>query len=178
MTNKQRLFIHDLMAELLQLKKNKVIWAYQKRMPRQEKPFATLRIYSEQLEAMAELLQDGDTVHAVAPSSFVLEVQYFGRGDEEPQDKIMGMIRRLELPSVVDRCAAARVAFFDAEPVQDLSTLLDNQDWERRATVDLHVRYSYAMHDDDGSDTGDIFETIDTVDNVTIDGKMTENGGN
>ncbi len=178
MTDKQRLFIHDLIAELLRLKKNKVIWAYQSRMPRQEKPFATLRAYSEQLEAMAELLQDGDAIHAVAPSAFVLEVQYFGRNDEEPQEKIVNMIRRLELPSIVDKCAAARVAFFGAEPVQDLSTLLDNQDWERRAAVDLHVRYSYAMHDDDGSDTGDIFETIDTVDGVNIDGKLTENGGN
>ena len=75
MTNKQRQIIKDFMAELRQLTKNNVICADEKRMPRQEKPFATLRIYSEQLEAMAELLQDADTVHAVAPSSFVLEVQ-------------------------------------------------------------------------------------------------------
>ena len=78
MTNDQRRFVHDLIAELLNIPKPSVIWANQNDMPRPMKAYATLRLYNAQREA-AEELRPTDmpgVMNIVVPTSAMLEVQY------------------------------------------------------------------------------------------------------
>ena len=113
MTNDQRQFIHDLIAELLNIPKPSVIWANQNDMPRPMKTYATLRLYNAQREA-AEELRPTDTpgvMNIVVPTSAMLEVQYTDNQKQNPLETLEYMVRGLEKPTVADRCQAARVAF-------------------------------------------------------------------
>ncbi len=152
MTNDQRRFVHDLIAELLNLPKSSVIWANQNDMPRPMKAYATLRLYNVQREA-AEELRPTDTpgiMNIVVPTSAMLEVQYTDNQKQNPLETLERMVRGIEKPTVADRCQAARVAFFNAGPVQDVSFTLGAVAWEHRAAVDLSVRYMSEITDDVG----------------------------
>lgn len=165
MTNDQRRFVHDLIAELLNIPKPSVIWANQNNMPRPMKAYATLRLYNAQREA-AEELRPTDTpgiMNIVVPTSAMLEVQFTDNQKQNPLETLERMVRGLEKPTVADRCQAARVAFFNAGPVQDVSFTLGAVAWEHRAAVDLSVRYMSEMTDDVGY-----------IETVEIDGTLTE----
>lgn len=152
MTNDQRRFVHDLVAELLNLPKSSVIWANQNNMPRPMKAYATLRLYNAQREA-AEEMRPTDTpgvMNIIVPTSAMLEVQYTDNQKQNPLETLEQMVRGLEKPTVADRCQAARVAFFNAGPVQDVSFTLGAVAWEHRAAVDLSVRYMSEITDDVG----------------------------
>lgn len=152
MTNDQRRFVHDLIAELLNIPKPSVIWANQNNMPRPMKAYATLRLYNAQREA-AEELRPTDTpgiMNIVVPTSAMLEVQYTDNQKQNPLETLERMVRGIEKPTVADRCQDARVAFFNAGPVQDVSFTLGAVAWEHRAAVDLSVRYMSEITDDVG----------------------------
>ncbi|AXL21864.1 LIC_12616 family protein [Megasphaera stantonii] len=165
MINDQRRFVHDLIAELLNIPKPSVIWANQNNMPRPMKAYAMLRLYNAQREA-AEELRPTDTpgiMTIVVPTSAMLEVQFTDNQKQNPLETLERMVRGLEKPTVADRCQAARVAFFNAGPVQDVSFTLGAVAWEHRAAVDLSVRYMSEMTDDVGY-----------IETVEIDGTLTE----
>lgn len=150
MTNDQRQFIHDLVAELLDIPKSSVIWAHQNNMPQPRKAYAMLRLYNAQREA-AEELRPTDTpgiVNVIVPTSAMLEVQFTDNLKNNPLETLERMVRGLEKPTVADRCQAARMAFFNAGPVQDVSFTLGSVAWEHRAAVDLSVRYMSEITDD------------------------------
>ena len=147
----QKKFLHDLAAELLGIAGNKVVWVNQN-MPRIQKPYATLHLYSQQAEVQEDLRKTGKPgiVNVLVPTTAKLEVQLFGMNGENTAGELETLIRKLELPSVVDQCFAARVAFYDAGPVQDITALLDGQTFEPRASVDLSIRYNSMITDDVG----------------------------
>ena len=145
-----RKFLHDTIAALLGLEKSKAIWANQGQ-PKQATPLVTLKTYSEQAEAMADHLRtDTDGVLDLrTPTAFVLEVQYYG--GKYPVDIVSDMVRGLERPTIVDTFMGAGVAYLYADPVQDLTDLLGNsQQYEPRAAVDLHCRYTAQVMDNVG----------------------------
>lgn len=143
-----RQFLHDEIADLLGLAGNKVIWSRQNGY-KQAVPLVTLMAYSEEGEAMAELLPDTSGVSIKTPTQFVLEVQYFGEKGTFPTDILSDLVRQWSKPSVVDNCQYAGVAFLYADPVQDLTGLLGNdQQYEPRAAVDLHFRYTAQVVDE------------------------------
>lgn len=152
MMNEQRRFIHDVLASLLELPGSSVIWQHQNRMPKQKWPYATLRIYSLVHEVSPEFRHTGKpgTLNVFVPTTAVIEVQVFDAGDSEAYDRIEKMIRGLERPTIVDKCVSARVAFFDVENTVDLTALQENQTWESRAAVDLHIRYNSEIEDTPG----------------------------
>lgn len=152
MTNDQRQFIHDLVAELLDIPKSSVIWAHQNNMPQPRKAYAMLRLYNAQREA-AEELRPTDMpgiMKVIVPTAATLEVQYTDNLKKNPLEALEVMVRGLEKPTVADRCQAARVAFFNAGPIQDVSFTLGAVAWEHRAAVDLSVRYMSEITDDVG----------------------------
>ena len=152
MTNEQRQFVHDIIAELLQLPKASVVWANQDHMPQLTKSYATIRLYNARREAAGEL-RPTDTdgiVNVIEPTAATLEVQYTDRLKNDPCEVISNMILGLKRPTVVDRCQAARVAFFDAGNVQDISFTLGSVAWEHRAAVDIRARYMAAVQNDVG----------------------------
>lgn len=167
MTNDQRQFIHDILAELLDFSGSQVIWQHQNRMPKQIKPYATIRIYSLLHETSPELRhtnKDG-VLNVVVPTTVTVEVQVFDKTDGGAYERIEGMIRGLERPTIVDRCRTARLSFFDVENTVDLTALQENQTWESRAAVDLHVRYNSEVADAPGY-----------INAVTIDGETIAEG--
>ena len=75
MVNETRKFLHDTIAVLLGLAKSSVIWNRQNGY-KQATPLVTLMAYSEQGEAMADMLpteNDGE-YDLKTPTQFVLEV--------------------------------------------------------------------------------------------------------
>lgn len=153
MTQKdRRLFLHDLLAELLGIPKGQLVWNNQL-LPRRTKPFGTLDLYSQQAEAFEEERPtDESEIHNVrTPTTAVLEVQLYDKLGEFAADKIENMVMALERPSIVDRCFLAGVAFYDAEPIVDLTSFIDGgQTPEPRAAVDLHIRYTNIQQDNVG----------------------------
>lgn len=153
MVNETRKFLHDTIADLLGLEKKSVIWNRQNGY-KQATPLVTLMAYSEQGEAMADTLpteNDGE-YNLKTPTQFVLEVQYFGNKGTFPVDELSSLVRQWDRPTVIDLTQNAGVAFLYADPIQDLTGLLGNdQQYEPRAAVDLHFRYTAIVTDEPGN---------------------------
>lgn len=147
-----RRFLHDIIAELLELEGKKVVWVNQDGV-RQTSPLVTLMTYSHRGEAMEDHVgTDSDGIMTIkTPTAFVLEVRYFGEKKSYPVDILDNLIRHLEKPTIVDKCFTNGVAFLYATPVQDITTTLENnQQYEPAAAVDIHCRYTNSITDDVG----------------------------
>ena len=144
MTKEMRKFLHDVIASILGLQGNRVLWRNQDGF-KLENPVVTLFVYSQQGQAMPDFMPVDAKGNAElkVPTDAVLEVQMFDKKGEFPADKLETLVRKLETPEIVDLCFNAGVAFFNAEAVQDMTDLLPNsQQYEPRAAVDLHFRYT------------------------------------
>lgn len=163
-----RKFLHDVIAELLGIPGKKVIWANQDGV-RQAVPLVTLMSYAERGEAMAEqrFTTTPGEIDLRTPTAFVLEVQLFDKKGTFPVDTMSELIRHLERPTIVDRFMSAGVAYLYADPVQDVTALLGNdQQYEPRAAVDLHLRYTSQVIDNPG-----------WIEEVDIDGASASGSG-
>ena len=144
-----RRFLRSLMVDLLEIDAQSVYWANQT-APKGALPVATLRLYSIAQEAMAEDrgVDEADRLDLQLPQAAVLEVQIFDESGGDPVGRLETLLLKLETPTVADRCHAAGVAFFAAEPVQDITGLLsDGKTYEPRAAVDLRVRFNDCIKD-------------------------------
>ncbi len=144
MDKTMRKFLHDVVAEILDLEGNRVIWRNQD-APKMPNPIVALFVYSLDGQAMPDYRPSKEEGKALVyvPTDAVLEVQMFDKRGEFPVDKLENLVRTLETPDYVDLCSQNGVAFFDSEPIQDVTALLSNeQQFEPRAAVDLHFRYT------------------------------------
>lgn len=144
-----RRFLRSLMVDLLGIDAQSVYWANQS-APKGALPVATLRLYSIAQEAMTEDrgVDEADRLDLQLPQAAVLEVQIFDESGGDPVNRLETLLLKLETPTVTDRCHAAGVAFFTAEPVQDITELLlDGKTYEPRAAVDLRVRFNGCIKD-------------------------------
>ena len=144
-----RRFLRSLMIDLLGIDAQSVYWANQS-APKGALPVATLRLYSIGQEAMAEDrgVDEADRLDLQLPQAAVLEVQIFDESGGDPVGRLETLLLKLETPTVADRCHAAGVAFFAAEPVLDITGLLaDGKTYEPRAAVDLHIRFNGRIKD-------------------------------
>lgn len=147
-----RRFLRSLMVDLLEIDAQSVYWANQS-APKGALPVATLRLYSIAQEAMAEDrgVDEADRLDLQLPQAAVLEVQIFDESGGDPVGRLETLLLKLETPTVADRCHAAGVAFFAAEPVLDITGLLaDGKTYEPRAAVDLHIRFNGRIKDSPG----------------------------
>ena len=147
-----RRFLRSLMIDLLGIDAQSVYWANQS-APKGALPVATLRLYSIAQEAMAEDrgVDEADRLDLQLPQAAVLEVQIFDESGGDPVGRLETLLLKLETPTVADRCHAAGVAFFAAEPVLDITGLLaDGKTYEPRAAVDLHIRFNGRIKDSPG----------------------------
>lgn len=147
-----RRFLRGLIVAILGFDAQSVYWANQT-APKGALPVATLRLYSLDREAMAEDrgIDADDKLLILSPQSAVLEVQIFDKNGEDPVSKLENLLMQIETPTIVDQCYRAGVAFFDAEPVQDITGLLsDGKTYEPRAAVDLRLRYNRIVTDASG----------------------------
>jgi hypothetical protein len=141
------------MIDLLGIDAQSVYWANQS-APKGALPVTTLRLYSIAQEAMAEDrgVDEADRLDLQLPQAAVLEVQIFDESGGDPVGRLETLLLKLETPTVADRCHAAGVAFFAAEPVLDITGLLaDGKTYEPRAAVDLHIRFNGRIKDSPGT---------------------------
>lgn len=144
-----RRFLRSLMVNLLGIDAQSVYWANQS-APKGAPPVATLRLYSIVQEAMAEDrgVDEADRLDLQLPQAAVLEVQIFDESGGDPVGRLEALLLKLETPTVSDRCHAAGVAVFAAEPVLDITGLLaDGKTYEPRAAVDLRIRFNGHVKD-------------------------------
>lgn len=161
-----RTFLHDVVADVLGLPLDSVVWANENG-PKQANPLVTLFAYSFTKQAMPDQLKaNGATVYNT-PIDAVLEVQYFGTPPDGgyPTDALEMLCLTLDTPAITDRSIAAGVAFFNYGTIQDVTALLKNyQQYEPRAAVDINFRYAATI--------GDFTETEETIEGVNVDGKL------
>ena len=149
MTTNEKKFIHDLIAELLGLTKSKVVWYYSN-APQPARPFATLQIFAQRGEAQEDIIPtDEKGVYNVAvPETQTLSVQLYDVKGADVCGKLALLARQLEKPTVVDKCFAAGVAFYNAESVVDLTDAVDDANAMPRANIDFYVRTNSVITDD------------------------------
>lgn len=161
-TDKKK-FLHDLLAELLGMDRKKVIWSYEGGI-RPELPFLLLREYGDGPAAGRTVSRTGTpgVLSVRAPYECHIVLQLFSRRDGDPVETLTALTHRLEAPSVVDRLFADGLAVYEAGDVSDISTVLDDLAYERRAACELSVRYDRMIEDDVGYiDTAEITEKLD-----------------
>lgn len=148
MNSTAKKFVHDLVAEGLNLPKSKVIWYYPN-APRPAKPYATLEIFAEVGEAQEDILKTTTTgvYKFVVPVSATLRVQLYGNQGDDVCEQLNVLARKMETDTFADKCFANNVSFFNATSVQDLTEVLE-QTAEVRASVDFYVRTNSEILDD------------------------------
>ena len=163
MTTNEKNFVHDLIAELLTLNKNKVVWVYPN-APEPPRPYATLQLFAQHGEAQEDIIPTATKgVYNIAvPVTATLSVQLYDTIGGDACEKLNTLARRLETPTVVDKCFAAGVAFYNAESVVDLTEAIDDANAMPRAAIDFYVRTNSVITDD-----------LSVIEKVIADGEYT-----
>ena len=126
-----------------------VIWADQN-SPRPPLPYSVIKINS-----VRYVNQDhyGDPDNAGIQTvkgdrEFTLNVQMFGESDVV--SSLSGVVDRLRLTSNIDKFMSKKLTAFNTEAVTDISALLDSTVIEKRASVDIFMRYKSSLTDNVG----------------------------
>lgn len=164
MNSASRKFVHDIVAEGLNLPKSKVIWYYPN-APRPAKPYATLECFAEVGEAQEDIVKTPTTgiYKFVVPVSATLRVQLYGNQGDDVCEQLNVLARRMETDTFADKCFANKVAFYNAESVQDLSEVME-QSVDVRASIDFFVRTTSEILDDLS-----VIEQVEVDENIQID---------
>ena len=164
MNSTAKKFVHDLIAEGLNLPKSKVIWYYPN-APRPAKPYATLECFAEVGEAQEDIVKTPTTgvYNFVVPVSATLRVQLYGNQGDDVCEQLNVLARRLETDTFSDKCFANKVAFYNAESVQDLTEVME-QSVDVRASIDFFVRTTSEILDDLS-----VIEQVEVDENILID---------
>lgn len=164
MNSASRKFVHDLIAEGLNLPKSQVIWYYPN-APRPAKPYATLECFAEVGEAQEDITKTPvvGVYQFTVPVSATLRVQLYGTQGTDVCEALNVLARRMETDTFADKCFANNVAFFNATSVQDLTEVFE-QTAEARASVDFYVRTNSEILDDLS-----VIEQVEVDENIMID---------
>lgn len=157
-------FVHDLIAEGLNLPKSKVIWYYPN-APRPAKPYATLECFAEVGESQEDIVKTPVTgvYNFIVPVSATLRVQLYGTQGTDVCEALNVLARRLETDTFADKCFANHVAFYNADAVQDLTEIME-QSVDARASIDLFIRTNSEILDDLS-----VIEQVEVEENIKID---------
>ena len=164
MNSASRKIVHDLIAEGLGLPKSKVIW-YFPDAPRPQKPYATLDCFAEVGESQEDIVKTPTTgvYNFVVPVTSTLRVQLYGNKGDDVCEMLNVLARRMETETFADKCFANKVAFYDAESVQDLTAVLQ-ESVDVRASIDFLLRTNSEILDDLS-----VIEQVEVDENIKID---------
>lgn len=147
----QKKQIHDLLANVSGIPGNRVIWSYQNGI-RPPLPFIMLT-ESGDAPAAGEVISttpEPGVLSVRTPYQCNLTLEYFTNANDGGVDALAHIVQQLSAPSIVDTLFSAGMCIYETGPVNDISTVLDNLAYERRASVDLSIRYDRAITDDVG----------------------------
>ena len=164
MNSPAKKFVHDLIAEGLNLPKSQVIWYYPN-APRPAKPYATLECFAEVGESQEDIVKTPVTgvYNFIVPVSATLRVQLYGTQGTDVCEALNVLARRLETDTFADKCFANHVAFYNADAVQDLTEIME-QSVDARASIDLFIRTNSEILDDLS-----VIEQVEVEENIKID---------
>ena len=164
MNSTAKKFVHDLIAEGLNLPKSQVIWYYPN-APRPAKPYATLECFAEVGESQEDIVKTPATgvYNFIVPVSATLRVQLYGTQGTDVCEALNVLARRLETDTFADKCFANHVAFYNADAVQDLTEIME-QSVDARASIDLFIRTNSEILDDLS-----VIEQVEVEENIKID---------
>lgn len=137
-----------------------LVWADQN-APAPARPYCVMRIQSVKLmnNDHSSDVDDFGIQKVTGDREFTLNIQRFQEyTPENVTTKLQAVADKLQLRSHIDRFLSKGLAAFDTHPVMDISGLLDTTQIEKRASLDIMMRYRSTQLDDVG--------LIDTV-NIT-----------
>jgi len=121
--------------------------------PRPALPYCGMKIMSRR-HVNKDHYSDVDTngVQTVTGDrEFTLSIQrYQAYGADSVTEKLQVVADKLRLNSVIDKFMAKGLAAFDTSQVQDISALLDKTQIEKRASLDIFMRYRSVQTDNVG----------------------------
>ena len=151
MTTEQKILFRQIVAELLGLDVSKVSLA-QTNMPKQTKNFAKLRYYGHNQEVPSEGVGTdiaGEEM-VISRNQLTCEVQFYATSGYDACQALQQLVDGFDRRLIIDRMDAGGLVMIEANPVQDISELLDDTTWETRASVDIMIRYTSTVTDDIG----------------------------
>jgi len=157
----------DLYALIQPLVGGTVIWMDQN-APRPALPYCAMKIMSRRRVNKDHYSDVGDSgVQTVTGDrEFTLSIQrYQAYGADSVTGKLQEVADKLQLTSVIDKFSAKGLVAFDAGQVQDISALLDKTQIEKRASLDISIRYQSVQND-----------TVGVIETANIEGR--DNGVN
>ena len=151
MNSTQKQAFHDIVASVLGLSKSSVITANQN-APRPTKTYCTLRYYSHSQEVPSEQRKTATAGEelVISPTNLRCEVQMFATTGTDACYELNKLVNAFDRQTIIDICNTNNFCIIDAEPVQDISALLDNTTWETRASVDINIRFNTEYTDNVG----------------------------
>ena len=153
MTQEQKKVLHDIIAEILGLPKNRVIYAYQN-APQITDTFAVMRFYAYREEVPAEIIPTGEPgiEKLIAHNNLTLEIQIFTKIGTDLDACVMlnNLLNCLDKHTVMSQLNNAGIVIVQHEAVQDISELVDKTVFQTRANVDIIIRFTPTYLDDVG----------------------------
>ena len=145
MTQEQKKVLHDIIAEILGLPKNRVIYAYQN-APQITDAFALMRFYAYREEVPTEIVPTGEpgVEKLIAHNNLTLEIQVFTKigTDLDACVILNNLLNCLDKHTVMSRLDNAGIVIVQHEAVQDISELVDETAFQTRASVDITIRFT------------------------------------
>lgn len=126
-----------------------VIWADQN-SPRPPLPYSVMKINSIRFVNQDHYSNpDVNGIQTVkGDREFTLNVQRFGQSDVT--SFLNSVVDKLRITTNIDKFMAKKLTAFNTEAVSDISALLDKTAIEKRATVDIFMRYKSSLTDNVG----------------------------
>ena len=87
----------------------------------------------------------------------------YGNQGDDVCEQLNVLARRLETDTFADKCFANKVAFYNAESVQDLTEVME-QSVDVRASIDFFVRTTSEILDDLS-----VIEQVEVDENIKVD---------
>lgn len=142
----------DLYALIQPLVGGTLIWMDQS-APRPALPYCAMKIMSVRQINRDHYsdVDDGGIQTVTGDREFTLSIQrYQAYGADSVTGKLQAVSDKLRLTSVIDKFSAKGLVAFDAGQVQDISALLDKTQIEKRASLDIFMRYWAVQTDNVG----------------------------
>ena len=153
MTQEQKKILHDVIAEILGLSKNRVIYAYQN-APQITDTFALMRFYAYREEVPTEIIPSGEPgiEKLIAHNNLTLEIQVFTKIGTDLDACVMlnNLLNCLDKHTIMSRLDNAGIVIVQHEAVQDISELVDETAFQTRASVDITIRFTPTYLDNVG----------------------------
>lgn len=153
MTQEQKKILHDVIAEILGLPKNRVIYAYQN-APQITDTSALMRFYAYHEEVPTEIIPSGEPgiEKLIAHNNLTLEIQVFTKIGTDLDACVMlnNLLNCLDKHTIMSRLDNAGIVIVQHEAVQDISELVDETAFQTRASVDITIRFTPTYLDNVG----------------------------